>query len=233
MRSGTAGSGVRGIGIVARSPAWRDDTGLQDDGGERVAERNRAYIGLGSNLGDREATLSTALRSLAESSGVAVRVLRISSLYETDPVGPPPQGPYLNAAAAIETNVEPIELLDELQRLEERAGRVREGVPRWSARTLDVDLLLYGERRLAEPRLQVPHPHLAERGFVMEPLCEIAPGVVHPTAGRTIEELAARVRDAHAVRLYGSPTWRHFARELTGEELACSEPGGDAKIPTH
>ena len=176
-----------------------------------MAKHVHAYIGLGSNLGDREATLSEALCALAANG--AVRVLSVSSLYETDPVGPPPQGPYFNVAVGIETSLGPIELLDELQRLEAQAGRVREGVPRWSARTLDVDLLLYGEQTIDEPRLQVPHPNLAGRAFVLEPLCDIAARVVHPASGKTLEELAALVREPEAVRLFESSSWQLLVKE--------------------
>jgi 2-amino-4-hydroxy-6-hydroxymethyldihydropteridine diphosphokinase len=175
-----------------------------------------AYVGIGSNLGDREATLSDAVRALA--AHPEVRVARVSPLYETDPVGPPPQGPYLNGATELATQLAPLALLDVLQELESSAGRVREGAPRWSARTLDLDLLLYGGQLIDAPRLQVPHPHLCERGFVLEPLCQIASAVVHPSSGESVDELAARVRDPAAVRLWPSEDWKRFADEFVSDE---------------
>jgi 2-amino-4-hydroxy-6-hydroxymethyldihydropteridine diphosphokinase len=156
-----------------------------------------AFVSLGSNLGDREAHLRRALQALDTTRGV--RRLGTSRIYETDPVGPPPQGPYLNAVAEIETGLEPRALLQRLLRIEAEEGRVRRGA-RGEARTLDLDLLLFGDRCIDEDELIVPHPRLHERAFVLEPLCELAPQWVHPRLGRTVAELAARVRDPVAVR---------------------------------
>jgi 2-amino-4-hydroxy-6-hydroxymethyldihydropteridine diphosphokinase len=131
----------------------------------------RAYIGLGSNLGDRERTLRAALDRLAAHPQVAV--LGISSLSETDPVGPVVAQPrFLNGAAALETSLSARRLLDLLLEIEAEFGRTRDG-PAGGPRTLDLDLLLYGEERIDEPGLQVPHPRLYERAFVLEPLGEL------------------------------------------------------------
>jgi 2-amino-4-hydroxy-6-hydroxymethyldihydropteridine diphosphokinase len=147
-----------------------------------------AHIGLGSNLGDRRATLEGAIIALDATPGV--RVLRTSSFHETEPVGGPPgQGPYLNAAASLETTLEPFDLLLALQSIEDRFGRVR--TVRWGERTLDLDLLLFGDRVIEVPGLTVPHPRLAERRFVLAPLAEIAPRAVEPRSGRTTSELLA------------------------------------------
>jgi 2-amino-4-hydroxy-6-hydroxymethyldihydropteridine diphosphokinase len=147
---------------------------------------SRAMIGLGSNLGDRAALLEGALAALASTPGV--RIERVSSVCETEPVGGPPgQGPYLNAAAALETTLEPLDLLRVLQAIEARFGRVR--TVRWGERTLDLDLLLFDDRIIASPELTVPHPRLAERRFVLEPLAEIAPDAVEPVTGRTVSGL--------------------------------------------
>jgi 2-amino-4-hydroxy-6-hydroxymethyldihydropteridine diphosphokinase len=156
-----------------------------------------AFVALGSNLGDRPATLRRALDTLAEQPGV--ELVAYSSLYETDPVGPPSQGPYLNAAARLRTTLSPRALLGVLLSIEAAAGRLR-GPERNAARTLDLDLLLVGDVCVDEPGLTLPHPRLHERAFVLEPLAEIAGAVVHPGLGITISALAERVRDPKAVR---------------------------------
>jgi 2-amino-4-hydroxy-6-hydroxymethyldihydropteridine diphosphokinase len=155
-----------------------------------------AYVALGSNLGDREAHLAAALGALRARPGI--RVTSVSKLYQTAPVGPPPQGPYLNAVARLRTRLAPRALLACLLEIEAAEGRLRE-TGRWSARTLDLDLLFYGSLTLDEPGLRVPHPRLHERAFVLEPLCELAPRLVHPRLGKTVEELAQKVRDPGAV----------------------------------
>jgi 2-amino-4-hydroxy-6-hydroxymethyldihydropteridine diphosphokinase len=160
---------------------------------------SRAFVALGSNLGDREAHLRRAIRSLGASRGI--RWLGVSRIYETDPVGQLPQGPYLNAVAEIETGLEPRALLERLLEIEAEEGRVRRGI-RGEARTLDLDLLLFADCCIDEDELIVPHPRMHERSFVLEPLCELAPQWVHPRSGRTVAELAARVRDPAAVRLW-------------------------------
>ncbi len=143
-------------------------------------------IGLGSNLGDRRETLEAAIRALGDVPGIIVH--RVSSFRETEPVGGPAgQGMYLNAAAALETRLDPFELLRALQQIEARFGRLR--TVRWGARTLDLDLLLYQDRIIDTPELKVPHPRLASRRFVLEPLAEIAPHAVEPVSKRTIAEL--------------------------------------------
>jgi 2-amino-4-hydroxy-6-hydroxymethyldihydropteridine diphosphokinase len=162
-----------------------------------MAAQETAYIALGSNLGDREAQLEAALKALRASAGV--RLTAVSAFYETEPVGPPPQGPYLNGAAELATSLGPRALLDRLLAIEAAAGR-RRTAERNTARTLDLDLLFFGGLRIDEPGLQVPHPRLHERAFVLEPLCEIAARLVHPVLGETIEQLARRVRDPASVR---------------------------------
>jgi 2-amino-4-hydroxy-6-hydroxymethyldihydropteridine diphosphokinase len=152
------------------------------------------FLGLGSNLGDREAAIEEALRQLA-TRGFAT-LLR-SSTWATEPVGGPPQGWFLNAAVAGETALAPQALLAACLDTERALGRVR-GV-RNGPRTIDVDLLLYGERRVDEPGLVIPHPRLAERRFVLAPLAEIAADVVHPLLGLTITELLERCPDASLV----------------------------------
>ncbi len=143
----------------------------------------RAYIGLGSNLGDREAALWGALMLLGED------VVAVSSFRETDPVGYLDQPRFLNAAAALETELDPRALLERLLEVERELGRTRDG-PRFGPRTIDLDLLLYGDRVIDEPGLVVPHPRLAERRFALEPLAELDPDLVVPGLGRVTDLLA-------------------------------------------
>ena len=131
----------------------------------------RAYVGLGSNLGDREGTLRAAVAALA--AAPAVELLAVSTLRETEPVGPVADQPrFLNGAVALETSLSARELLALLLQIEAEFGRTREG-PAGGPRTLDLDLLLYGDERIDEPGLEVPHPRLHERSFVLEPLAEL------------------------------------------------------------
>lgn len=144
----------------------------------------RAYVAIGSNLGDRLAHLQTAVDGLAATDGIVV--VAVSSVYETDPVGPE-QPDYLNAVVALELSLSARELLAVAQRLEVDAERVRG--ERWGPRTLDVDLLLVGDERIDERDLVVPHPRMADRGFVLVPLADVAPDVVErlgldPVRGR-------------------------------------------------
>jgi 2-amino-4-hydroxy-6-hydroxymethyldihydropteridine diphosphokinase len=154
------------------------------------------YVGLGSNLGDRLGHLEGALRALEATPDVAV--LEVSRFYETEPVGPP-QPAYLNAVAKLSTPLSPRAVLKRLLEIERSEGRER-GPQRNAPRTLDLDLLLYGELCLAEGDLILPHPRLHERGFVLEPLSDLAPGLVHPILRETIAVLANSVRDPAAVR---------------------------------
>ena len=147
---------------------------------------SHVYIGLGANLGDRRATLVSAVRALGEWG----RVLGRSSLWQTEPLGPPPD--YYNAAVKLETRETPEALLDALLAIEARHGRVRPS-PRNAPRTLDLDLLLWSEEVFVSDRLLVPHPRLAERAFVLEPLAEIAASLRHPLLGRSIGELRAAI----------------------------------------
>ncbi len=133
-----------------------------------------AHFGLGSNLGDRLAHLQDAIDGLAVAPGVTV--VAVSSVYETAPVGGPEQDDYLNAIVAVETGASARALLEMGQDLERRARRTR--AERWGPRTLDVDLLLIGAERTDEPDLQVPHPRIWDRGFVVAPLYEVAPDLV-------------------------------------------------------
>lgn len=145
-------------------------------------------IALGSNLGDRHANLRRALERLA--THPQIRVVAISTIHETSPVGGPAgQDVYLNAAARIETTLAPRDLLTALLAIEAELGRTRE--IHWGPRTIDLDLLLYGDQTIDEPGLQVPHPRLDERRFVLGPAAEIASDMRHPRLHASIAELLA------------------------------------------
>jgi len=133
----------------------------------------RAYLGLGSNLGDRLGHLRDAVHGLDAAPGVTVAA--VSAVYETSPVGGPPQGDYLNAVVAVDTDRPARDLLDLAQRLERDAGRVR--AERWGPRPLDVDVLWVDGETVHDPDLEVPHPRLFERGFVLAPLADLDPGL--------------------------------------------------------
>ena len=145
-----------------------------------------AYVALGSNLGDRAALLRRALAALQR--GGDVRVVAESAVYETAPVGGPPQPDYLNMVVAVETALEPETLLERCLAIEAEHGRVRR--ERWGARTLDLDLLSFGAETLRTERLTLPHPRMAERAFVLVPLAEIAPAL--RIGDKTADELAER-----------------------------------------
>jgi len=181
------------------------------------AARVRAFVALGSNLGDRAGHLARALAALRATP--AVSVLRCSRLYETDPVGPPPQGPYLNAVAELETSLPPRALLGRLLAIEAAEDRVR-GPERNAPRTLDLDLLAHGDAVLDEPGLQLPHPRLHERAFVLTPLCDLAPGWRHPLLGVTASGLLAGVRDPQAVRPFRAQESQAPPARRGGEERA-------------
>jgi 2-amino-4-hydroxy-6-hydroxymethyldihydropteridine diphosphokinase len=153
-----------------------------------------AYIGVGSNLGDSRQRVLAAFGAL---DGLPhTRLLARSRLYRTRPFGPVPQGDFINAAAKLETRLTARELLDGIRRIESQAGRIRD--ERWGPRTLDLDLLLYGNERIDSPELTVPHPGIAERGFVLAPLTDLAPELHVPGAGQVQALLKALPADGIA-----------------------------------
>ena len=140
------------------------------------------YVALGANLGDREATFAAVIQAIEDDREFAL--LRVSSVFETEPIGPPGQGLYLNVVVGLRTRLDPIELLKRLHAIERAMGRDRQReISRWGPRTLDLDILFFGERVIDSPELVIPHARAHERNFVMTPLAEIAPSLMHPKLG--------------------------------------------------
>jgi 2-amino-4-hydroxy-6-hydroxymethyldihydropteridine diphosphokinase len=162
----------------------------------------KVFIGLGSNLGERESMIRLALEDLSRLP--QTRLARASSLYDTEPVGEVDQPNFLNAVAQIETELSARQLLWNLHLIEKRLGRVR--TQRWGPRTIDLDLLLYGGEVIEEPDLRVPHPELALRSFVLVPLVELDPLLVHPVTGETLLHLLSRLNTRPPVKR-GSRLW--------------------------
>lgn len=156
----------------------------------------KTFIGLGSNLGDREATIRLALDDLARLPESTL--VRASSLYDTEPVGDTRQPRFLNAVVELETELPPARLLWNLRLIEKRLGRVR--TYRYGPRTIDLDLLLYGDQIVNEPGLEVPHREMLKRSFVLVPLVELDPTRVHPVTGRTLLHHLSQIDQRPLVR---------------------------------
>ncbi len=159
----------------------------------------KVYLGLGSNEGDRLHHCREALVRLEESGDV--RLLRVSSAYETEPVGEGYKGWFVNAVVEAETDLDPLSLFRKLKRIEEEMGRFSQAIT--PNRPIDLDLLLYGDLFLETEALSIPHPRLHERRFVLEPLSELAPELVHPRLGKTMEALLKDLSDPHQARRVG------------------------------
>ncbi len=157
-----------------------------------------AHLGLGSNVGDREEYLKRALDAMGELEGSKVR--RVSSIYETEPWGKKDQDPFLNQVVEVDTQLGPHELLAACQRIEKELGRNPQ--ERWGPRTIDIDLLLYGDVVIEDRNLRVPHSLLSERRFVVIPLTELSPSVSVPGLGKTVREVLEDCQDRGTVKLY-------------------------------
>lgn len=153
-----------------------------------------SYIALGSNMGDREKNLKEALKYIAELP--ETKISKSSAIYETEPVGEPKQRPFYNAVVKMETSLDPERLLQKLQEVEKSFGRVHK--QKWGPRTLDLDILLYDQQIIATDKLTIPHPLMAERAFVLEPLAEIDPEAYHPVLEKTAAELLREFMDKNA-----------------------------------
>lgn len=156
-----------------------------------MSETVTAYIGIGSNLGDRAGIIRSAISAL--NAVDEVRVITQSRVIETEPMGTPGQGKYLNGAVGVMTSLEPRALLGVCLQIERKHGRDRSREIRWGPRTLDLDLLLYGKRIISEPGLIIPHPRMHERPFVLIPLAQIGPSQWHPVREMTIQTLRDRL----------------------------------------
>ena len=160
----------------------------------------RVFLGLGSNIGNRQSFLTMANESLR--SRTEIHFVQESPVYETSPWGVRDQPCFLNQVIEIETELRPLELLQLTKRIERKAGR-QSGF-KWEPRTLDIDILLYGNIRYADETIRIPHPHLHERRFVLEPLASIAPGLWIPGFGATAGELLVKCQDPGQVSIYHS-----------------------------
>lgn len=158
------------------------------------------YIALGSNLGDRAATLARAIEAM---NSAGIRVTKQSSLYLTEPVDAPGQAHFLNAVVEAETSLMPMQLLHALMKIEQELGRRR--IAPNGPRTIDLDILFYGSSVIRGPELQVPHPRLTGRRFVLVPLAEIAPEFRHPVLRKSVPELLSETADRSDVRLWHAP----------------------------
>lgn len=158
----------------------------------------QAFLMLGSNIGDRAGYLKEAVEAIANLEGSEVR--RVSSVYETEPWGKKDQGMFLNQVVEVETELEPRELLTACQKIEKTLGRKREEC--WGPRTVDIDILLYGENVIDEETMKVPHPLLSERRFVLVPLAEVVPEVSIPGLGETVRNVLKGCPDGGNVKFY-------------------------------
>lgn len=165
---------------------------------------DQACIALGTNMGDRVNHLKQAVKLLQ--SEKAIRLEALSAVYETAPVGGPAQGPYLNACAAINTSLSPVQLLLKLLELENVIGRVRE--VRWGPRIIDLDLLVYDEIIMKTPLLDLPHPRMCKRDFVLVPLADIAPDLVIPGCNKSVLELLTNRDPGEEISLYLPRGWQ-------------------------
>jgi 2-amino-4-hydroxy-6-hydroxymethyldihydropteridine diphosphokinase len=156
----------------------------------------KVFLGLGTNLGDREANLRNAVVRITGDIGP---VIRLSSVYETEPWGFRSEDLFLNMIAEVETKLKPSGLLGRILMIEAEMGRLRQGKG-YSSRNIDIDILLYGEKIMDTPSLVIPHPKLHERRFVLVPLCEIAPGLIHPVLKKDIKTLLKESKDLGGVR---------------------------------
>ena len=160
------------------------------------------YLSLGSNIEDRVGYIQQAVKLLQNNN--SFKVIRFSTLYETEPWGNKNQDWFLNAIIEAKTELSPQELLQHCQQVEKNLGRIREGIPRWGARTIDIDILLYGNHLISTDDLTIPHPRMHERAFVLVPMLELVPSLKHPILNKTMLELHEDLPQVEDVFLYGT-----------------------------
>ena len=157
---------------------------------------HKVYLGLGSNLGDRISNLKRAVEGLEKTGEISL--LSSSSYYETKPAGFEAQPKFINMAIKIETSLHPVKLLDTVKKIEKEIGRAESF--RWGPRNIDIDILLYGDETVKEPELEIPHPRMEERAFVLVPLSEIGGDAKHPLTSETVEEMRAKLQDTNSIK---------------------------------
>jgi len=182
---------LKKVWIEVGKPEAKMPVNLETVSVEIERSRHTAYIGLGSNLGDRKAYLRFAIGELRKVSGC--KVLQVSKFINTAPYGYANQDDFLNGCLVLSTLQEPFELLETLIEIENKAGRVRD--IRWGPRTLDLDIIMYDDLFISTDRLRIPHPEMQKRDFVLRPLSEIAPGLLHPVYKKTVSEMLTELGD--------------------------------------
>ena len=166
---------------------------------EPEASPSTVFIGIGGNIGPVRENFIRALRSI----GKCARVAAVSSLYESEPVGPQDQPKFTNAVVKVETELSPFELLDRLQAIEKEIGRKK--TKRWGPRVIDLDIILYGDLVITTDSLVIPHPRAHERRFVLEPLLEIEPAAWHPVKNMAVQDICSRLGDSQTISKTGGP----------------------------
>ncbi|MDA3929805.1 MAG: 2-amino-4-hydroxy-6-hydroxymethyldihydropteridine diphosphokinase [Prolixibacteraceae bacterium] len=161
----------------------------------------KAFLSLGTNLGDKEKNLSRAIRYINVGIG---QMIDLSGLYETEPWGFESNEKFLNMVIEIVTDLTPLEMIDKCLEIENKLGRIRKVFKGYSSRTIDIDILFYDDIVLSEANLILPHPHIQNRRFILEPLCEIAPDFIHPVLNKTLKELLIECTDICIVKQLGS-----------------------------
>ena len=163
---------------------------------------SKAYLSLGTNMGDRLSNIQQAVRLLTSDNNI--KLLRASSFYETQPWGLSEQNWFINAAIAVETELSPIELLRVCQNIEEKLGRIREGKPKWSERIIDIDILFYDDLIFKNEILEIPHKYVHKRAFALVPMIEVNAQLKHPILNKTIMEMHEELENPEDVFLYGT-----------------------------